>query len=181
MGGERKPTRVWNRRSETDGLELCVFGSQVHSSVLQSFAFLSRGLEKRAKKKKKGKTDSQTGKTDRNGYDVKGWSVVLVIFSLADKSIISSRSVHLHFPLHFHFLPWVLLFTKRCFCAWKEKAFLLPQTLQTWLVDDFVLCKISISALLMQHLKKKDTHQDKLWRMSTEDICISVSKFTKKN
>lgn len=70
----------------------------------------------------------------------------------------------------FIFFTWVLLFTKGA--VWKEKALLLPETLQTWLEDDFIPCKISISPLAVNAALKKDTHQDTLWPLPRWEVKI---------
>lgn len=106
--------------------------------------------------------------------DMEGWSVILDIyfFPLTDKSIISSRSVHLHFPLQFHFLHMGCALHRRC-CVKGETALLQPETLQTWLKDDFIPGK-SPPALC-----SCKTHQGGPWTMSLWEMLIFASQLQK--
>lgn len=97
-------------------------------------------------------------------------------FSLTDESIISSRSVHLHFLPYFHFPHTGSAFYNGVSLSDRRKAFLLPETLPTWWVDYLICCKN-----LHQHSLCSTQKETLIRTHFDQSHCISVRKSTNRN
>lgn len=128
----------WNWKNETYGLRLFALGPRFTATSFKTSLSALIVLRKEEKKKK-------TGWQRKTATMWKAGQLCLLFFPLPIKASLAqgystSSSI-------FIFFTQTLLFTKGASMCDRRKAFLLPQTLQTQLDDNFILYKISISAV----------------------------------